>query len=327
MTFLLVILLAVGLAVGAAAAYGIFLRLKGVDDRLGQSLSKMEQRFENVDNRLNTTLSETSATMKNIGQELAGMRNSTQQILEVGKGISSLQDILRPPKMRGGFGEMLLGRLLEQILPRPNFTLQHRFRNGETVDAVIDLGTGLVPVDSKFPLENFRGMLEAETEEERRRRNSAFVRDVKKHINDVAKYIRPDEGTLEFALMYIPAENVYYEIIGKGEQEIEGKSAQEFAIGRRVFPVSPNSFYGYLMSILLGLRGLQVEKRAQEILGHLGRLKGDFEAFHKDFVTLGSHLNNAQNKYTEVNTSMQRYGDRLSVSLDAEAPSTSLIEK
>jgi DNA recombination protein RmuC len=138
-------------------------------------------------------------------------------MLDVGRNISSLQDILKPPKVRGGFGEMLLERLLAEILPEKNYTTQHRFANGVQVDAAIHVGGSVVPVDSKFPLESFHRMMQTETDEERAALRRDFVRAVRGHIDAVTKYILPDEGSLPFALMYIPAENVYYEVIVKDD--------------------------------------------------------------------------------------------------------------
>ncbi len=271
------------------------------------------QRMEGLETRLNPTISR-------IDQEVGRLSQIATNIREVGEDISSLQDILRPPKVRGGFGEMLLERLLSQILPSANYALPHRFRDGEAVDAVISLGVGLVPVDAKFPMESFSRMVAAQSEEERSRLRKEFVRAVKGHIDAVAKYIRPDEGTLEFAMMYIPAENVYYETIVKADFEVEGSSIQEYAQSRRVFAASPNSFYGYLGAIVLGLRGMHVEEQAKEILGHLGRLRGDFGRFRDDFGVLGRHLTNARNKYDELDRRVVRFGDRLALPLKGEDP-------
>src|SRR4030042_2704805 len=132
--------------------------------------------------------------MENIVNQLEGRRGSCDRILEVGQSISSLQDILSPPKLRGGFGEMLLERLLAQILPQANYEFQHRFRSGEAVDAVIRLGPSLVPVDAKFPMESFNRVLAAASDDERTKLRRGFVRAVRGHVDNVAKYIRPDEG-------------------------------------------------------------------------------------------------------------------------------------
>jgi DNA recombination protein RmuC len=180
------------------------------------------------------------------------------------------------------------------------------------VDAAITLADRLVPVDSKFPLENFRRLCEEPQEDRRRAARRAFVRDVRMRVDEVAKkYILPDEGTFDFALMYIPAENVYYEVIVKDADEADEDTVLSYALSRRVIPVSPNSFYAYLQVILLGLKGLRIEQNAREILGALGRLSGDLGRFREHFDTLGKHITNAKNKYDEATTALARFETKL----------------
>jgi DNA recombination protein RmuC len=228
----------------------------------------------------------------------------------VGKDISSLQEILRAPKIRGGIGEFLLSDLLSQILPAKHFSLPYSFKSGERVDAVIHLAERMVPVDSKFPLENFRKLLETDSDRKAYRRR--FISDVKSHINAIAeKYILPDEGTLPFALMYIPAENVYYETIVKDQNAEDGKSLADYSMQKRVIPVSPNTFYLYLQTIILGLKGLEIEKSAGEIISSLGRLKVDFDRFARDFGLIRTHLRHASSCYDSADRNLQRFEDKL----------------
>jgi len=285
-------------------------RIEGLDQRLSAGLNSVQQ-------TMNTSFASTTETMRNVGQQLGRLETSSQQMLEVGKNIGQLQDILKPPKMRGGFGELLLENLLTQILPQ-NHKMQHQFRNGDMVDAVIHLGSGLVPIDSKFPMESFNRMLAVQTDEERASLRRGFLRDVRAHVDAVAKYIVPDEGTFEFALMYIPAEGVYYETFFRDEKLDEKDSAWTYAMERRVIPVSPNSFYGYLQAIVLGLKGLRVEERAREIIDHLARLGKDYEHFRDEFGVLGGHIGRAKTKYDEVDKHVGRLGDRLVLPLQGE---------
>ncbi|MDP2971967.1 MAG: DNA recombination protein RmuC, partial [Deltaproteobacteria bacterium] len=204
------------------------------------------------------------------------------------------------------------GELLSQILPPEFFTLQYTFSSGERVDAVVRLGERLVPIDSKFPLDNFRRLIECKTEEEKKASQKTFARDVKKHIDDIAnKYILPQEGTYDFALLYIPAENVYYETITKDEAFGEEKGILNYALKKKVIPVSPNSFYAYLQVIVLGLRGLKIEKDAHRILDSLSGLNKELEAFQGDFQLVGKHISNAMNKYEEARRRLDKFGFKL----------------
>jgi DNA recombination protein RmuC len=175
----------------------------------------------------------------------------------------------------------------------------------------VKLGDSLVPVDAKFPLENFKRILETTGDEERTRAKRQFISDVKKHVDAIAaKYILPDEGTFDFALMYIPAENVYYETIIKDDAP-EDRSLSQYALGKHVIPVSPNSFYAYLQAIVLGLKGLKIEDRAKEIVAYLSRLQGDFQKFRDEFTLLGKHLGHAQASFQNADRRLEQFGQRL----------------
>jgi DNA recombination protein RmuC len=227
-------------------------------------------------------------------------------VLARAKDLGRLEQALRPPKARGGFGELLLERLLADRLPRDAYSIQHGFRGGERVDAVIRVDR-LVPVDSKFPLENFERIGQAEGDDERELMEKAFARDVKIHIDAIAqKYIRPDEGTYDFALMYLPAEGVYYELVC-------GKSGKlyEYALEKRVFPVSPTTFTAYLQVIALGLKGMQIEQHAHEVMAYCAQLRNDFARFRHDFELVGKHLGNAQTKFGEAERRLDRFGGKL----------------
>jgi DNA recombination protein RmuC len=287
-------------------------RLSEVDTKLGRSMETVNQNLANNTKTINERLDGAARVIGDVNKQLGTLSKTAENIQEVGKNISSLQDILKAPKLRGGMGEFFLGDLLAQILPPHHFELQYGFRSGEKVDAVVKLSKRLVPVDAKFPLENFKKMLEAQSDEERKSWRRKFVSDVKKHVDAIAsKYILPDENTFDFALMYIPAENVYYETIIKDENFGEDKSISTYAIEKRVIPVSPNSFYAYLQAIVLGLRGMRVEESAQEIIDSLSRLKGDFGKFRDEFDVLGSHITNAGKKYEEVDKRLVKFEDRL----------------
>ena len=277
-------------------------------DRLRAS-QRWKEQGDILSKTVGERIADTTRVFREVKESLGKLTQRAEQIQEVGKNISSLQDLLRAPKLRGGFGELLLGRLLADTLPRDNYSLQYRFRNGETVDAVIRIGGNLVPIDSKFPLEDFERIVAVESEEEQVALRKQFTRTMKKHIDEVTKYILPDENTFDFALMYIPAENIYYETILRGQPE--ESEIYSYSLQKRVIPVSPNSFYAYLQVIILGLKGLHIEKTARDILGHLGRLQGELMDFQDDFDTLGGHIRHATTKYDDATRKLTRLSDKL----------------
>lgn len=272
---------------------------KEMQDTLLQTNKGLSERLDNA-----------ARVVGGVENKLGKLEEVTKKIFDVGKDISSLQEILRSPKIRGTMGELFLNDLLSQVLPKEHYQLQYGFKSGEKVDAVVTLQDNLmVPIDAKFPLENFKRVMEAKTDEERITTKKGFVRDIKKHIDDIAKkYILPDEGTLDFALMYIPAENVYYETVIRDEEET-GLSA--YAFSKRVIPVSPNNFYVYLQTVLMGMKGMQVEKNAREILANLKRLTSDFGKFKEDYELVGKHLGNAKSKFEDSERRLDKFEDKL----------------
>jgi len=269
------------------------LQMEGLIKIVNDNLAKTQ-------NNLTQQLGQTQTTVTDVQKKLVHLQEATKNIMDVGKDISSLQNILQAPKLRGSLGEFLLEELLRQILPTDHFTMQYRFADDQRVDAVIQLNDGLIPVDSKFPLESFQRLVEAQDENEKLLHKKTFIAAVKKHIDDIAeKYIRPAEKTFDFALMYIPAENVYYETILNDSLTNKEYEIMNHAMKKRVVPVSPNSFYAYLQCIVFGLRGFQIEEKAKIIMSQLSQVQKGFSDFYGDFQLLGKHLGNAQGKYDE----------------------------
>lgn len=287
-------------------------QLRAINEQVNHQLHLVNQQLQNSSGQIGQRLDSAREVISKVSERLGELSKTSEQIHEVGKNIATLQEILRPPKLRGGLGEQFLGELLSQILPPEFFTLQYTFSSGERVDAVVRIGEKLVPIDSKFPLDNFKRIVECRTDEERKTYQKTFSRDVKKHIDDIAnKYILPQEGTYDFALLYIPAENVYYETITKDESFGEEKGVLNYALTKRVIPVSPNSFYAYLQVIILGLKGLQIEKDALKIQALLSGLKKDIGGFQEDFQLVGKHLINAMNKFEEARRRLDKFSFKL----------------
>jgi DNA recombination protein RmuC len=286
--------------------------LRAINEQVNQQLQMVNQQLQSSSGQIGHRLDSAREVISKVSEKLGELSKTSEQIHEVGKNIATLQEILRPPKLRGGLGEQFLGELLSQILPPEFFTLQHTFSSGERVDAVVRIGEKLVPIDSKFPLDNFKRVIECKTDEERKTCQKIFYRDMKKHIDDIAsKYILPQEGTYDFALLYIPAENVYYETITKDESFGGEKGVLNYALTKRVIPVSPNSFYAYLQVIILGLKGLQIEKDAMKIQALLSGLKKEIGGFQEDFQLVGKHIMNALNKFEEARRRLDKFNFKL----------------
>lgn len=284
--------------------------LSQLTEQMGQRLHSHQELLMRSQETLGVRLDNAAKVVGDVQNKLGQLHQATNRVVEISKDIASLQDILKPPKLRGGLGELLLTDLLTQTIPKGHYEFQYQFKSGERVDAIITLGERLVPIDAKFPLENFRRYIEADDEDTKKRARKEFSNNVKKHIDTIAeKYIRPAERTFDFALMYIPAENVYYETIVKDESA--GDSISDYAMRKKVIPVSPNTFYSYLQTILLGLRGMRLEERVEDVLKHLQALRGDFGRFGDDFDTLGKHLRNSLQKYEDANKDLDKLGARL----------------
>jgi DNA recombination protein RmuC len=284
-----------------------------VDRRLLGVTETMDRRLGELDTKVDRRLESATQTTNKIHERLGKVDEATTQMLERAKDLARLEQALRPPKARGGFGELLLENLLRDRLPATAYEMQYTFDSGERVDAVVRVDRD-IPVDSKFPLDNYNRLVEAETDDERQLAERQFARDVKQHIDAIAtKYIRPDEGTYDFAFMYIPVEAVYYELAC-------GKTGAllSYAHEHRVFPVSPTTFTAYLQVIALGLRGMQIEQHAHEVMGYVAELQRDFDRFADDFDKIGTHLGHAQSKYHEAGKRLDRFETKLERAIEEQ---------
>ena len=267
-------------------------------------------------------LADAGQAMAHVRERLGVMMEATRHLETVGESINELQSLLRVQSFRGSFGEAMLEELLRQVLPRQCYELQYTFRSGERVDAVIRLADHIVPIDSKFPLDACARFLAAGDDATIERERRAMLRSMKERVDEIAtKYIRPDEGTSDFALMYVPAESVYYEAWVR-DQRLGDGGLFAYAMERRVIPVSPHTFYAYLSAILFGLKGLRVEAQAREIRGELAALAQEFRKFSMSFELVGRHLSNARKQYEETDRARARLDGHLTtIGMDALADS------
>ncbi len=262
---------------------------------LKSTSNRLESQNVNFNERLDNAARVIGQVQKNIGE-----------FSEIGRGMKDLQEFLSSPKLRGNIGEQVLKELLKQFLPKESFNLQYTFKSGEKVDAAIKTSGGIIPVDSKFPMENFRKMLGNGDELSKKIATKDFERDVRKHIDDIArKYILTEEGTIDYALMYIPSESIYYEIVNNQE-------LFDYAGEKRVLPVSPTTFYAYLKAILMSFEGQKIEDQAKEILSSLRAIKSDYGKVEENLNILQKHLTNSYNMMGNVFSSFSQLGQKIS---------------
>lgn len=260
---------------------------------------------KSVDEKLTESMKMFNTRLDKAAFVIAQVQKNIGEFSEIGRSMQELQEFLQSPKLRGNIGEQVLKELLSQYFPKDSFKLQYSFKNGEKVDAVIKTSQGIIPIDSKFPIENFRRMLAEKDPTAKEKVKKEFIADVKKHIQDIAKkYILAAEGTSDYALMYIPSESVYYEIINSPE-------LFDFAGNKRVLPVSPMSFYAYMKAILMSFEGQRIQSKAKEILAILQAIRKDYEKTDEALSILTRHITNAYNQVSQVTKSFLSLGQKV----------------
>ncbi len=300
---------------------------KSQDQAVVEWLKTMQSSIENTNKTLNEVVRGSSSEMSKVLQEnsrqlnerldnaaklISSVQKNLGEMSEVGKGIKTLQGFLQSPKLRGGLGEEMLKNMIGETFPKNSFHLQYSFRSGAKVDAVLKTDAGLLCVDSKFPMENFNRMLTGESEGERQKAKKDLIIDVKKHIQDVSKkYILPEEGTLDFALMYVPSESVYYEVVNTDE-------LTHFARSNRVYPVSPNTLYAHLQVLLLSFQGKELETKSHEIFKLLRGISKDYQKLEESIGVLGRHVTNAHNQVLSVEKGFAQLGQKISLTTAIE---------
>ncbi len=298
--------------------------MKSMQTSVDTTQKTLHETLNNNSQYLTRTLQENTKQLNDrldkAAQALAGVNKEVGKMSEIGRNMQELQDFLKSPKLRGNIGEQVLNDLIAQIFPKNSFHLQYTFRSGEKVDAAIQTDAGILPIDSKFPMENFQKMVKSETDLESQQFKRDFIRDVKKHIETISKkYILPDEGTMDFALMYVPSETVFYEIVRTDD-------ILDYARSRRVYLVSPSTLYAHLQTILLSFEGKKIETKSREIFTILRALKIDYEKVDESMLTLGKHITNASNQYSNVVHGFDSMGKKLASSQNIALEEEKLIE-
>jgi DNA recombination protein RmuC len=264
-----------------------------VDQKITESARQMNESVK-------TQFSESSKLIRDVTQGLTKLDETNRQVISFADQLQNLQDIFKNPKQRGVVGEYYLETLLKNVLPPGSFQMQYAFKDGTIVDAAVFVKDKIIPVDSKFSLENYNRIIEAKDPTERERLEKIFVNDLKQRIIETSKYIQPKEGTMDFAFMFIPHEAIYYDLlinkIGAITEDTEN-FIQRAAGKYRVIIVSPTSFLAYLQTVLQGLKAMQIEESVKEIIKNVGGLQKHLKTYEEYHGKLGNALGTAVNHY------------------------------
>ena len=266
---------------------------------LSQNMQGLHFRMDKNTQVIGDRLDRAAQAYSKVAHELGAMQ-------EIGRDMRALQDFLKSPKLRGNIGEEILRDLLEQVLPKGHFAIQYKFKQGQIVDAIIKTNQGILPIDSKFPMTAHHKITKAKNRIDKKIAKREFLRDIKKHINDISKkYILPQEGTVDFAIMYIPAESVYYEIVVKNPELLH------FGQQKKIFFVSPNNFYYFLKIVMIGLEGAKIEQASKRIFENLKSIQHESDKFSDELRVLLGHINNCKNSSERVNTNYAKLASKI----------------
>lgn len=272
---------------------------KSINEQMNKSRETLSDSLQKQFSATAKIINDMTESTKNVTEKLTKLDETNKQVVGFAEQMKSLENILKNPKQRGILGEFFLENMLAGQLPPDLFKMQYGFKNGEVVDAAIFMRDKIIPVDAKFSLENYNKMMEEDSEPERDKMEKEFKSDLKKRIDETSKYVRPEEGTTDFAFMFIPADGVFYNLLSQkvGALNVNTHDLIEYAFKKRVIMVSPMTFYAYLQTVMQGLKALQIEKSAHEIQKRVGDLGRHLNAYQDYMIKLGTHLNTTVSSY------------------------------
>jgi DNA recombination protein RmuC len=288
----------------------INLKVKDIKDTTLQLLGAVNQILSSVGNLIGQSSNQFESLtnlLNELSTKLGYFQEQANQIKNVGQSISRLEDLFKVPQFRGKFGEILLEKIIEETLPKELYEFQYKLSNGQVVDAIIKFQDRILPIDSKFPLNNYLKIMESDNQDQKEKLKKEFLKDVRNRINEIAsKYILPNQGTFNFAIMYIPSETIYYEVVSDEE-------TISYMIEKKVVPASPTVFYAKLMIFLIGFKALEVEKNAKNIIDYLSRLEKEISQLIELYKTLGNHIKNVSSKYNETLQKLESIKDLIRI--------------
>lgn len=263
-----------------------------LDSKMGDSAKMFQQQF-----------AQSAKIIRDVTERLTKLDETNKQVMGVADQLQGLEDVLKNPKHRGVLGEYYLENVLKNVLPPKNYQMQYEFKNGEVVDAVVFVKDKIIPIDSKFSLENYNRILQEKDSDKKEELEKQFKADLKNRIDETAKYIRPSENTMDFAFMFIPAEGIYYDLLINqvGAIKVNTRDLIEYAFKEKhVIIVSPTSFFAYLQTVMQGLRALQIEESAKEIRKYVELLQKHLMSYEEYMKKLGNNLGTTVNMYNRA---------------------------
>jgi DNA recombination protein RmuC len=338
MESLLIALVIILLAANAVVLYILLMRPQaqgkgeGVEllsQRIAELQRLMSDSTSRVQDSVQRQLSDTFKIVKDVTEGLTKLDETNRQVVSFADQLQNLQNILKNPKQRGILGEYYLETVLQNVMPPGSFQMQYAFQNGEIVDAVVFIKERIVPIDSKFSLDNYNRILETNDVVEKERLEKLFKQDLKLRIDETSKYVRPAEGTMDFAFMFIPSEGIYYDLLINqvGTVKTNTRDLIEYAFSKKVIIVSPTSFLAYLQTVLQGLKSLQIEERIHDVIKNVGELGKHLAAYREYQQKLGNALGTVVNHYNASEKEYKKLDkDVLKITGTAIGVETSLID-
>ena len=308
---------AVGVSLLAIGMWAVGARLRSLQSSIEAADRRLADAFRMVQQVTGESRSTQEDTMGRLNTQIGQVSSATDDLLNETR---RLTQALSAPGPRGGLGEVLLENLLRDALPEDAIALQHSFLDGRRVDATVRVRDRIIPIDAKFPLTAFEAIVTAKGEKDREAARRRFTTDIRRHVDAVREYIRPEEQTVDYALMYIPGENIFHEIMRRDRGLDDGDQLWTYAHENRVIPTSPNTLFLYIQTIALALRGLSVERSALQIQTQMTSLSQDIRQTSSDVETLGAHLRNAQNKQQETSRRLSDLQQKVEAPINLDRP-------
>ncbi len=295
-------------------------QIESLGGRFEANIRSLDTKFiesnRDIQSHVRTQFSESQSLIKDITdrvsevrEKVAEVKEANKQVFTIAEQLQNLEKVLKHQKQRGNLGEASLSLILSNMLPANGFQLQYGFANGEVVDAVIITPDGLIPVDAKFSLDNYSRVMDERDDNRRAELEKAFLQDLKKRIDETAKYVRPEEGTLPFAFMFIPAEGIYYDLLVNeiGTVKVNTRSLIDYAYNdKKVIIVSPTTFAAYLQSVLYGFKAFKVEQNAKKIEANVSQLMKHLGAYEEYFKKMGTTLSTVVNHYNSADKELKK---------------------